>query len=52
MNDGEVEELNALGIHITTTNDIQDKAEFEVELTDEQAACVRSHDAVYGIIEL
>ena len=37
---------------MATSNEIQDKAEFEVQLIDEQAACVRSHDAVYWIIEL
>lgn len=52
MNDSEANELRDLGIPITTTDDIQDSTEFEVDLTDEQAAAVQAHSAVLAIKEL
>jgi hypothetical protein len=52
MHDGEVSELRALGIPITTTNDVQDRTEFEVELSAQQAAAVRAHCAVIAVTEI
>lgn len=52
MHDGEASELRALGIPITTTNDIQDNTEFEVELTAEQVVAVRAHSAVISVTEI
>lgn len=52
MHDGEVNELKALGVDITVTNGSQDQTEFEVELSDEQAAAVRAHGAVFYMTEM
>ena len=52
MHDGEVSELRALGIPITTTNGVQDRTEFEVELSAQQVAAVRAHGAVIAVTEI
>jgi len=52
MHDGEVSELRALGVPITTTNGVQDRTEFEVELSVQQLTAVRAHDAVIAVTEL
>ncbi|MBK7747705.1 MAG: hypothetical protein IPP57_08085 [Candidatus Obscuribacter sp.] len=49
LHDGQVAELRALGIPVTTTNDVQDKTEFEVELTQEEVDAVCAHPAVFGV---
>lgn len=52
MHDGEANELRALGIPITTTDGVQDRTEFEVELTAQQVADVRAHGAVIAVTEI
>ncbi|MFA7337597.1 MAG: hypothetical protein WC028_12480 [Candidatus Obscuribacterales bacterium] len=52
MHDGEASELRALGIPVTTTNDVQDNTEFEVDLTAEQVVAVQAHSAVIAVIEI
>ena len=52
MHDGEASELRARGIPVTTTNDIQDNTEFEVDLTAEQVDAVRAHSAVISVTEI
>jgi hypothetical protein len=52
MHDGEVNELRALGIAITTTNGVQDRTEFEVELSAQQVAELRAHGAVIAVTEI
>jgi hypothetical protein len=49
MHDGEASELRVLGIPVTTTNGVQDKTSFEVEMTAEEIAAVRAHPAVLRI---
>lgn len=49
MHDGQVEELCALGIPVTTTKGVQDKTEFEVEMTQEEVDAVCAHPAVFSV---
>jgi hypothetical protein len=52
MHDGEASELRALGIPVTTTKGVQDKTEFEVDLTADQVVAVRAHSAVIAVTEI
>lgn len=52
MHDGEASELRALGIPVTTTKGVQDKTEFEVDLTVDQVVAVRAHSAVIAVTEI
>ena len=52
MHDSEASELRALGIPVTTTKGVQDKTEFEVDLTVDQVVAVWAHSAVIAVTEI